>query len=57
MKKYRVTQVHKLKDEIIKEEIVYIESSRSPRVGEGFRKLIDPPVDVIIIKVEEVEEK
>jgi hypothetical protein len=53
--KYKITQIHKLLDRVIKEEVIEIECSRKPKVGEGFRKLIDPPIDVIIIKVEEVE--
>ena len=55
IKKYKITQIHRSLGKIIREEVIEIECSRKPKVGEGFRKLIDPPIDVIIVKVEELE--
>jgi predicted methyltransferase len=51
--KYILTIEHSQKGVVFKTEKIVVESSRKIRVGEATRRLCDPPIDEIAVKVEE----
>ena len=49
--KYIVVFESKQKGKLLYTEAKVIESSRIPRIGEGTRKLCDPPIETVVAEV------
>lgn len=55
-KKYRVTFEHRQRGELLKTEEKIVEGVRKPEIGEGYQKLIHPPISITVISAVEIKE-
>jgi hypothetical protein len=55
-KKYRITLEHKQRGKVLKTEEKVVEGVRRPEVGEGYQKLVHPPISITVTKVSKIEE-